>query len=108
MYQRTTNASRRHVRMLNTNWLHISQWFKPTKIKDALGIETVHMIPQTTRTMPNAKGEAVQVPHGSTYNVGRNRFKRACRTLGLNRVKVERKLRAGESAEYVMAQAGVL
>ena len=108
MYQRTTTASRRHQRMLDTNWLHVSQWFKSIKTKDAHGIETVRMLPQITRTMSNAKGEVVQVQHNSTYNVGRNRFKRACRTLGLNRVKVERKLRAGESAEYVMAQAGVL
>lgn len=108
MYQRTTTASRRRDRMMNTNWLHVSQWFKPTKIEDALGIEAVHMIPQMTRTQPDANGKPVQVVHGSTYNVGRNRFKRACRTLGLSRVKVERNLRAGQSAEYVMAQAGVL
>lgn len=35
MYQRTTTASRRRDRMMNTNWLHVSQWLKPTKIKSA-------------------------------------------------------------------------
>ena len=94
MYQRTTTTSRRNQRMLATNWLHVSQWFKATQTTSADGIVTMRMLPQ--------------IPHGSTYNVGRNRFKRACRTLRLSRVKVERKLRAGESAEYVMAQAGVL
>lgn len=94
MYPRTTTASRRRQRMLDTNWLHVSQWFKSVNIKDAIGIETVHMIPQ--------------IPHGSTYNEGRNRFKRACLTLGLNRVKAERKLRAGESVGHVVAHGGVL
>lgn len=101
MYQRTTNASRRMQRNRNTNWLHVSQWFKPVKVKDKMGIESIQFAPQMTRTIPGDDGKPVVVMHGQTRALGRNRFKRACKELRLNRVLVERKFRDGQASEVL-------
>ena len=72
-------------------------------LSSALSNQEVPMYPQSLHVsaplvlIPPSKTEAgviigahYVVGKGSTYNVGRNKFKRGCKTRGLNRVQAER------------------
>ena len=60
----STTATRRVERILNTRWLHISQWFKPAEEVDALtGVRSVTMEPQFVRPVSLFRSE----PCGRTY-----------------------------------------
>lgn len=76
---RSTTASRRQA----ARWLHVSQFFKQETVKGEDGVEHVITMPGYVDMKGNARGQ--------TYNIGRNKFKRVCRSLGLNRVQVQRK-----------------
>ena len=59
----STTATRRAERILNTRWLHISQWFKPVEKKDEkTGVATV--VPEAQFTCRS--GDKL-IPCGRTY-----------------------------------------
>lgn len=97
-YGRTTSHSLAKTGRLRSRWVHVAQWFKPIQYKDAAGVDHVHFEPQATKVIgKDNKGAPIIKPSGTVYNVGRNQFKRACRTLRINRTKAERDMRAGKS-----------
>lgn len=83
----STTASRRTDRIQSMRG-HKSKWPIVTEVPAVLR-EDGTMIPATTR---------VDWYH-KTYNVGRNKFKNICRSLGLSRKKVERNMRAQEAVQ---------
>lgn len=90
-----TTKSRRLFTKIGMKFTHISQWFKPlfvTSIDPDTGVETEQLVEYVAQ-VPKAQ---------STYKPGRNRFKRACRNAGINRVQVERRIRDGEAPAAIL------
>ena len=90
-YKRSTTATRRLMRDLSVRYLHKSVTFSELEqINPISGVVSVY-------TQPDP---------GSTYNKGRNEFKRLCKRLGVNRVRVERAVNErGFTTQHLLGRA---